>query len=327
MMRRFNLLEYWHETMINLTRVRLRILAALVLTFLIAGANPSRFAQAAPAGESVEFDMVAVASANYVCVNQSITFRVTVLRSIRNDVARTTLGRISGVAVDATVADTSIGTITPDRLMIGFDVYDPEVAEFTFTAGKDPGTTTIFFDGLVGSFWEGASLELAASPSVNVDESVQVEVRNCSYKIALIMRENVPMNIAATGSTIEEIKLNADSDRHFSGTGIVLITEQILPIPFLCPKPPEKVFVADVKIIADLVGEFLNLAVTVDHSFGLSDTVAVAPGCLTYSETGSTNKVEVRLSLPLKGGVKSYPFLYGDIIIIVDRVSDEGSGH
>lgn len=187
MIRRFYNFEVRRETKLNLAHGgKIFIAAILALSLLFLGAKPSSLAQAAPANGTINFEMMAIPTERYVCVLKSLTIRVYVTRSIDSgSVGRFDIGRVYGVPIGASVVTPNMGKITPNILLAGFDIYSPAEVEFKYTAGKDPGTVFIKFNGRINSYWVGnGDIEHTNRP-VNVDRTVQVEVRNCGYKIAL----------------------------------------------------------------------------------------------------------------------------------------------
>lgn len=318
MIRKFWTLGGWYQRTPDLTQRRLRILAALALVLLFAGANPSVMAQAAPASASAQFVMVAMPSADYICVNESMTFSVYVYRVFGS---QTDAGfhqeRLSGVAVDATVVDKSIGTITPDRQMTGFNNYDAEGAQFTFQAGKKPGTTKIIFEGLINVFWADV-LTLEQADQIYVDAPVQVEVRKCSYKAELIFNGYFPGILSWTG-TGDETRLNADSDTHFSGTSDFLTAEQML-IELPCGSLTGTISPTTVDYSADLVGDMLNF------TFTIQDTKhTVTESCRGFTGSADTGIRSASVTFPSQGGVITHSQPYAVFTIIVERVIDEAA--
>ena len=185
MIKRLCMLESWHKIVRNLTHRGVRIMTILALAFVLVGASPSSFVQAAPANKPVSFFIYAEPSAKYVCAGQSMTFRVSVVRNIglRND--KNNFGRISGVWIESKILDSSMGKITPDKNIgtFGETDYEPDVVEFTFTAGKNPGTAFFNFKTSINGFWMGAGKLQKTPRPVLVEEPAQVEVRQCGFTI------------------------------------------------------------------------------------------------------------------------------------------------
>jgi len=185
MLRRLCPLEGWQQTTRNLARGGSRILAVVALALTLLGASPSSFAQAAPANRSFVFYMVIHPSSIFVCAGQSLTFPVYVVRDITEKNENNDFGRISGISIASSLLDTSMGQVTPGSGLATFSEqgFEPGEVEFKFTAGNYPGTAYLIFKTTINGFWMGAGrLEHTPRPVV-IEESVQVEVRQCGYSI------------------------------------------------------------------------------------------------------------------------------------------------
>lgn len=312
MMRRSCTLASDHMTAPYLMRGGLKILTALALAFVLAGASPSSLAQAAPASETINFDFTVIPSAKFVCANDSMTFRVFMVRRITssNPDIPPRLKKIPGTPIDATVADRSIGTITPDRLETGSGTYEPGVAEFTFTAGENPGQTNIFFEGLVIPGWFGEKL----AKELYINKTVQVEVRKCGYKAELIQQHMAQYDYGWIAKG-DEIKLNADSTKHFSGTTDFKYSYDIPEWAKICLVATNTPTTVDYSV--DQVGDKLYFTYTISaHS-----TTASAP-CIGYSQTVETPSLSGTVLLPSTGDVALIELPFTLNIIIVERVED-----
>lgn len=312
MIDRFYNLEGWHEIRQHLTRGGLRILAILALALTLLGASPSLSAQAAPAKMTIKFDITVIPSAKYVCANESMTFRVFVIRRItsKNPDIPTALKKISGTPIDATVADRSIGTITPDRLeTTGSGTYEPGVAEFTFTAGENPGKTNIFFEGWLISGWWGEKL----AAELYLSQTAQVDVRKCGYKVELIQQHFAQYDFGWIAKG-DKIRLNADSPEAFSGTTDFKYIYDI-PSWAICVSATNTPTKVDYSV--DLVGDKLYLTYTISaHS-----TTSSAP-CIGFSQTVESPSLSGTVLLPSTGGEALIENPYTLHIIIVERVVD-----
>ena len=190
-----------------------------LLALLLAGSNLSMLAQAAPASDWYTFIMNAVPSANYVCVDQTMIFTVSISRLLTSQPGDTgpRFDNIQGVMVEAGVADEDIGQISPPLKWVGASSLKPDTAEFTFKAGKNPGRILVTFKSSFTEFWT-ASRQGAVTwaGGMNADQSAPVEVRYCGYKVNMILLQTIPEILQVTG-TADEVKLNAVSDTKFSG--------------------------------------------------------------------------------------------------------------
>jgi len=337
MIGRLNTLDIWHRGTQNLTHFGGRILAILTLTFVLVGANPSSSARAAQASDGFIFVMTAVPSAEYVCTGETMKFRVSISRQLSSKPGDTKpeFDMISGVKVDATVADTSIGNIAQDfryrrsqNPSIDYgapQVYYPDIATFTFTAGKNPGKTSIKFWSDFSRFWVAEGLpeeyirNLKNTVHVEPPSPVQVDVRKCFYKVMLIAQKTMNGLVSWNG-TGYETPLNMDSSTHFSGTTEFFITEHWL-------FDPDDVGCSITSAVAPT--SVLYEAVLSEGTLDLTFTIQKA----TINREGSGSKncgfsfpaefasYTDTVKLPSQGGVISLPGPFWFGLIIVTRGS------
>jgi hypothetical protein len=313
-----------HPSTAKLFRGGPGILAALVLTLTLLGVNPS---QAVQADDGIQYNLgieMNVTAANFiVCLNDSTEIDVMVglrFRTHRND--QIFLMPVTGVDIDASSQNPSIGVISPDRQALSLNSQGRRQAAFKFTAGGNPGRVVINFTGVVSRFSDGVRNMRITNGPVTLGYPVEIEVRKCTYKISVILLESVPALITGNGYA-QVAEMNLDSDGHYRGSAGMPITEQILGYPGVCPRPAPKVFTAQMTYHGVLNGDRMDLEVLIDHAFGLADTVGAETGCLKYADNSTGNNTAAWLSLPLTGGAKRFSTPEADFIIILDRVGDE----
>jgi len=191
MIRRFCTLAVRHATALNLARGGLRILAVLALALTLLGASPSGSARAAPAYATYHFVMNAVPSAAYVCAGGSMTFKVSISVQLENQPGDTApnFGRIRGGWVFSNLVSGD-GVINPSsNFWTSSEEIAPDSANFSFSAGNTPGTTTVSFESFVSEFWLGAGNYMEEGEPQHVSTTAEIEVRNCGYRIDFFLLE------------------------------------------------------------------------------------------------------------------------------------------
>jgi hypothetical protein len=209
-----------HHISQNFTRNGLRILAVLALALTLTGTSPSRSVQASPAAQGsgqFAFVMQAFPSANFVCVGQTMTIRVSIF--VQVDVApgatQPGLAAIRGNLVTANVRDGS-GTIMPAEGRISSpNELVPGSVTFTFKAGSSPGRTTLEFKSQVSSFFLHRVVEM--NTTQNVGTTATIDVRNCTYKVNMLQLMSLARTLVVTGVADEAI-LGAETDARFRGS-------------------------------------------------------------------------------------------------------------
>jgi hypothetical protein len=320
--------EGWHKTKLTLTRGGFRILAALALALTSAGANPSGSAQAAPISNvDLQFFITVIPSADYVCVNESMTFKVKVW-AVPIDAPLigpdepgydpdNEIFDLTNVDVHGEALDMSIGVIEPGSLRIGSQSAHKFSAQFTFTAFGKPGETQVFFDSTIPRNRAGGIRTPGEGQTIYVyNDNTRVEVRNCSYKVEMLFQD---YQTSALTGTAKEVSLNRVSDTHFSGTTYFNLTYNFKPgegCPITSQISPVKVDYS-----ADLAGEKLDLTV----NYGSMKVTITATTCGDLPQTGSqsveTPPVSFTLSVPSKGGVGVLSSPYWRYLFIVTRES------
>ena len=322
MKRRFYALEGWREIMQNLTRGGFRILAALALALTLLGANPSSLAQAAPAYAHYHFVMIAVPSAAYVCTGESMTFKVSIsvqLESQPGDTAPN-FGRIRGgwvfserVSGEGVINPTSNLFTTPEEIA-------PDSANFSFSAGDSPGTTTLKFESFVSEFWLGAGNYMEEGKPELVSTTANIEVRKCGYKVLMSSQAPVPGIGLWIGSTIEH-RLIETTPKHFgfeTDWNVFYIDYNLWGCPFTGTITPDTV-----KYEAHVDKGRLYLDFTIQE---FTETITAhckdGPAPIIYKSPAGTGTV----SVPSQGGVATYSTPGGGYLFVITRVSDEETG-
>jgi hypothetical protein len=201
-----------------------RMLAAILAITFIVGADPAGVGPTAPvaaAGATYRYYMDVVSPRTTLCLGEKVHYRVVVNRE--TDDANTV--PVGGVKVEAYADDPSIGTFSGKGkggsvfVSTQLDFATPFSAEFTFTAGKKIGATTLEFQGLVSY----------VSPIGRgyVSFGVPVQVIPCKYKMSSIVRfpPNGTFNTGAVEPPIvakmKSTLLTSDADGNFTGTGTI----------------------------------------------------------------------------------------------------------
>lgn len=294
-----------------------RILAMLVLVFTLIGASPSRVAQATPVIGRIRFDMNVKPSKMVVCVNESIPIRVSVHRiASSRPGSGTNDRRVSGVGIKATSADMSMGTITPNRLVVGDFYSEPGVAEFTFKAGENPGTAYLYFEGTVNNYWYFPTDVLLNAGGYHVARPLQLEVKKCTYKINVMFQEEFPNVMAWTGWA-DPIRLTADSPTQFSGTTAFFYSQRLLLQMPTC-NLSISVMPTTINYQADLVGDWLNFSITIQNT-----TNTVTAPCVGAMGMGELGTRMIDDSVPEGGGVVTHQDPpYGVFTIYVVKLNE-----
>jgi hypothetical protein len=195
---------------------------ALMLALTIAGASLIPRAQAAPAGELVNFSMKVENPKTTLCPGETVTYFVQVefhQTGLPTPAAQTPgpLKSAKGlpvfnVKVEASTGNKNVGdfvgtvkgiaTAKTIALSADDDELAPlEGAKFKFKATK-PGKTNLYFEGAMKGQY--VSLDLP------------VEVVQCSYKVRTILRFNV--QIYTITVTSNEVLMTSDKDGNYRGS-------------------------------------------------------------------------------------------------------------
>jgi hypothetical protein len=314
MMRRLFIFTGSLAVLLNLVCGRVRMIAVMLLALTLAGASPSWSAQAAPTGLNFMLFLTAVPSATYVCTGQTMTFRVSISVLLVNRPGDTgpRFDNIQGSMVESEILYGS-GTITPTESFIGNPTTsDPNSVTFTFTAGDIPERITVGFKADVSTFWRGSGHVIQNDRTVRVSAPINVDVRNCTYKVLMIFQQPVLWLGVITG-TANEIKLTEDQSKHFTGVTDFNLNYNLYPnkCGMKANMSPTKV-----EYQADLVDEKLYLTFKVVNIKGIiTQQCEGGPPSQDVGVVGSPATV----LLPAQGGVTTYSTPYWTYFIIVTR--------
>ena len=203
-------------------------LTALMLPVVLLFASVAGSAQlvstpAAAAGVTYRYYMDVVSPRTTLCLGEKVRYKVVVNRTADGDNEAPV--PVSGVKVEAYADNPAIGTFAGQSkggsvfVSTELDFSTPFSAEFTFTAGKKAGTSTLQFQGLVSY----------VSPVGRgyVSFEVPIEVIACKYMVSTVVKfpPNARYNPDATEPPIvarmKPTLLTADADGNFTGTGVL----------------------------------------------------------------------------------------------------------
>ncbi len=192
---------------------------ALLLALVIASASQVPLAQAAPAADAPRWYMDVANPKTKLCVGETAKYLVKAY--LAWSVEPGTELPLSGVKIEATSSDKSVGTFKKNSAISGFDNEDLVTAVFSFTA-KKPGKTNLFFEGLVDK----------KVASTYVSFTVPVTVIPCKFKVVTTSK----MTASYPGGSIKFLgvivggKVTADENGYFTGTApVVWISTSVVP--------------------------------------------------------------------------------------------------
>lgn len=168
---------------------------ALALALAIGSAGQPPLAQAAPASDTGTVRMLAKKERGErtICPGDMVSISVTVWRNLHiagerlEELGFGFLSYLVGIEVEASVIDSSIGTISPAKNLTRIESITPGSAFFTFSA-KEPGTTSIQFWGKINKI---VLLGYVLS-SDEVYTEMAVTVEDCKYKVTTSSRWRPP---------------------------------------------------------------------------------------------------------------------------------------
>ena len=197
--------------------------AILAITFVVC-ADPAGLVPTAPvaaAGVTYRYYMEVVSPRTTLCLGEKVRYKVVVQR----DTGGANPIPVGGVKVEAYADDPSIGKFSGKGkggsvfVSTELDFTTPYSAEFTFTAGKKIGSTTLQFQGLVSY--------VSPVGQGYVSFAVPIRVIPCKYKVSSIVR--FPPNGTFNPDAIEppivarmkSTLLTSDAEGNFTGTGTI----------------------------------------------------------------------------------------------------------
>lgn len=190
------------------------LLIALVLVLAIGSAGQIPSAQAAPAGATnitIWMRALKVGGERTICIGDKVNIDVSVLRKVEPAWYGPSTTFLPGIEVQASVIDSSIGTISPAK---GSTRLDRDTI-FTFSA-QNPGTTKIQFTGKVN---KRVFLGLVLS-SVEVYTDIDVTVEDCKYKVNAVSVWVLDPGFTAVAE-IDEAGMTVDAEGLYTGSASV----------------------------------------------------------------------------------------------------------
>lgn len=309
------------------------IVLVLLLTLVLRGAGQVTPAEAASANQVVEGDehirMRVIPPADPLCVGQEYSVRVVVVRTATRIVQRGpgteeevyVIGRISGVKVESSVQDESIGTLSPRYLWTGWDVeqLEPE-AEFKFKA-KKAGRTNLIFEALIPR-------SITRSNDSYISSLTPIQVVNCEYDVT-IFYNMLQFSHGSVGNVwgILDTRIKGSSGETFSGTGVLdsSRTQFMAPCSFTSPG-----FKNPTTITGNMTGSPGDRQLELNISFtpGTSSSTITCPLVGVQNPTTTedpTNWLSTSATFPENGGGRSFRINYaqwlGNMTIFVKPVN------
>ena len=204
-------------------RLTALVLPVVVLFTTVAGSAQLTSTRSVAAGVTYRYYMDVVSPRTTLCFGEKVRYKVVVNRTA--DGPTDDPVPVSGVKVEAYADNRAIGTFAGQGkggsvfVSTELDFSTPYSAEFTFTAGKKEGSTTLQFQGLVSY----------VSPVGRgyVSFEVPIKVIACKYMVSTVVRfpPNATYNPDAVEppivATMKPTLLTADADGNFTGTGML----------------------------------------------------------------------------------------------------------
>lgn len=183
---------------------------ALMLVLAIENRQPLSQAQAASSSEVVTWYLDVANPKTKICVGQTVEYSTTVHY---NYLAGETEWAISGVTVEATSSDKSVGTFKKDSAITGLANIDLVTASFSFLA-KKPGKTNLYFEALADKKFT----------STYVSFTVPVTVIPCKFKVIATsqMSQCYPGGCIKFKGVIVEGQVTADENGYYVGEAPVV---------------------------------------------------------------------------------------------------------
>lgn len=199
------------------------MLPVLLLFATVAGSAQLISTPSAAAGVTYRYYMDVVSPRTTLCLGEKVRYKVVVNRTADGDTDGPV--PVSGVKVEAYADNAAIGTFAGQSkggsvfVSTELDFSTPFSAEFTFTAGKKAGSSTLQFQGLVSY----------VSPLGHgyVSFAVPIKLITCKYMVSTFVR--FPPNGTYNPDAVEppivaKMKptlLTADADGNFTGSGML----------------------------------------------------------------------------------------------------------
>ena len=190
----------------------------------LAAAAPAATAVAAqgppaPAISRIQFDIYSVTPDPTVCVGATTPIHVAVDRTVYTS-QQMLATNVTGISIQSAVVNPAIGTISPAQMQTTRAGGNFGGARFSFT-GKKAGTMLVTFTmGPIPPGWVGAAATAIGYSSVTSTQ-VQVEVRNCRFRVAYAgTYRGGPLGIVARAGPIDlDIPLSGSASGSVPLTG------------------------------------------------------------------------------------------------------------
>jgi hypothetical protein len=274
---------------------RLRIvLIALLLALAIGSVGQAPSVEAAPAGdENVLIRLYAepVKGQHTICVGDDAIIRVRVLEGYVGG-EDSSLGRLIGVEVAASVHGGGVGQISPAKNTTRINSDPIGVAYFTFSAEK-PGEATVNFLGKLNTF----VLFGIAFSSETVTDSVHLTVVHCAYDVQVISTFRAGMTSVGTSNKIIFL---VDKERDESTFYVNWVTSALCGIN-------SPISESKATVVTERVGDG---GVKVDVTFEPSSSIGGGNcGSISVDTANSTDPIlsALTITVPSSGGSDTMP--------------------
>lgn len=306
-----------------------------VLTVGSAGGTTPAQAASAAQGTGRQYEIkyilaIYVSDNQEICAGQDYPIRVRLLKSTEQvepkpSKPEPSIKYLSGIAVQAFAKDESIGTLSPRKLITGFNLEQDAPGEATFTFhAKKAGTTDLYFETLIRKAITGTDNEYIGPVRT-------IKVIDCKYKLTMnyLMRQS---SGGTTGLVIGQLDSLLEGDGEvYQGAGI-LDSDRTTTMP-PCSFSSDG-FDSATTITGKLTGTPNNqqLQITVDYGPAQSSATITCPvvGATTTTTTEDpTNWLATNATFSGMGGAQSFPInfaqWFGRLIITVTPVEGPAS--
>jgi len=308
------------------------IILALMLVLAVGSAGQAAPAQAAPIaqGTGSQYEIkyilaIYLPDGQPICAGRDYPVRVRLVESTQQVEPKpseplVSIKELSGITVQAFAKDESVGTLSPRKLITGWNVEEDAPGEATFTFhAKKAGTTDLYFETLIRTAITGTHDEYIGPVRT-------IKVVNCKYKLTMnyLMRQSSGGTSGLVSGQLDTL-LEGDGEV-YQGAG-VLDSDRATSMP-PCSFSSDG-FDSPTTIAGKLTGSTDNpqLELTVDYEPGQSSATISCPivGAKTTTTTEDpTNWLATNAAFSGTGGAQSFPINYaqwfGRLIITVEPV-------
>jgi hypothetical protein len=198
------------------------VLALAVVVGIAGQPSPAR---AAPARTEYAYDVYASPDSNAtICVGDNVTISVNATQVRLEGVKVMEELTLTGLWVEGSVLNPSIGYFIIARKKIGWNSDRPQFAVLAFHADK-PGKTTLTFKAEVHYYETRLDKWLYGPAKIAESNPVDVTVEDCKYKVTALS-EWIGFGLTHV-ALIDQAGMTADTPGHYKGTATVnwVITE------------------------------------------------------------------------------------------------------